>query len=162
MVEILDAGVCRFCGASTPLIPICATCAKRLAHLIRGSARSSLRLWWCLPVDPTASGAPGELTRKTVADHAVKVRLEAWDAEQRTWVQFDASAQPLDIQAVARAELARAYLEMRLLDDALIMAAEAVDFGDDAATRQALTVLFHPRLLRPGAERTLREVLFPG
>ena len=64
-------------------------------------------------------------------------------------------------QAMAHAALSSAYLVMQLPVDALFTAAKAIEFCIDAATAVALRVLFDARLMRPGAEQSLRDQLFP-
>lgn len=149
---------CSFCGARTGLRPICGGCATKLADLILQAGSGALQRWWRLAEVPASS--PEEISA-AIGPHALVLPSE-FDHAIRDWKTIDLKEQSREDKATSHADLALAYLEMDLRDEALFEAARALRYQCEGPTAAALKVLFDQRLMRSGAEQSLREVLFPG
>ena len=159
MGEGLKANVCEFCGVSTSTKPICGGCARRVAELILSPEQGFLERWW--QVSTSESMSPREDLIAALNSTSGEPLAE-WDEATGDWKDWTSEKGPAALQAATHADLAVAYLEMNLPFDAIFTAANAIRIDVTAASTIALTVLFHPRLMRPGASTSLRQFLFPG
>ncbi len=145
---------CSFCGRPSWFGPfeavfVCEACPRRIGEVLRLEPRSvwSIRT---LGEPPAASG--GEARRAAARNADV-------DETFRRFEEGVAAAVAPD-DAGTHADLAVAYREMGLDDDALREAGVALEKGRDPHTlRRALKLLLTPPLITPGGLAKLRRRL---
>lgn len=133
----------------------CRECAARMGTLLRGAR--PLGHVWALESAEAAQDARDDLTDELVR---VSGGLDRADAEEvvRDLRRITAEAD----DARAHADLAVAFAEMGLVQDALEEAALVLAPGaDDDARGRALEAVLSPTLLRPGGLAVLRGLLYP-
>lgn len=129
----------------------CRSCCGRLADLLRASDPRLLGTLWKLE-GPDALGDDWPPQSRPVLNH-----LETWDRGSGRFVPVD-PAEGYDLREIGQThhELAVALLEAGIAGGAFAEAVIALP-----AWPEALGVLFHPSLARPGLAGRLRELIFP-
>jgi len=151
---------CSFCGSGRAFGPyerhhVCAACAKRVAELAQRSHPESVSSIW--PSRGDAMAVPCDVIAQSGGSSlAPFVPVSDMIHELETAVAAHVSRE--DVRA--RLDLADAYREMDLYDDALEEAAFALTSTNDGEMiDRALRLLLTAPLLRPGGFTALRARL---
>jgi tetratricopeptide (TPR) repeat protein len=136
---------------------ICSSCARAVARFIlQGTPEQRCKVWSLPP--------PGPRDGATDVPHRRQAEEVHRESPFEAFGEFKQHLQAVVDEAETHADLAVAYQEMSLLDDALTEAAEALrlcEARSTSAAEQALAILFHPRMLRADTFSQLRTLLFP-